>query len=484
ATFGLESVGLDLSNATGGPPLANQLVAAISGPQYSLGLFGLGRQPTNLSDFSNPRPSFLRTLYDQRSIPSLSWSYTAGARYQSKGVFGSLTLGGYDAGRFVPNDVSFDLVQDPSRELVVGLQSIIASESNGSQHLLLPSPHITFIDSTIPYIYLPLDACALFERVLGLKWNETVQLYLMDDELHRELLTRKPKVTFTLGNSLTRGPTVDIVLPYPSFDLTFKPYHDADPLRYFPLRRAANDSQMTLGRAFLQEAYLITNYEYNNFSVSQCIFEEPITRNIQRILPAGFQEPESTSPQQPSISSEGRPSTGSTLSRSTTIGVIVGSLVGLLLLLGISYRLSIRWSSRRRSRASRSSSEIRQIFANRDDSTQSSRSNFSFQIANEIPESDGRLVQEIDTSDWNFTREIADNGRTELPAGSVIFELPQSNRSATSDSANQRFEDAHRIQSSVDQKRRWGLHFSTDGLLSTGNVIKYWMGLTESYQAE
>lgn len=389
-----------------------------------------------------------------------------------KGVFGSLTLGGYDAGRFIPNDVSFDLVQDPSRELVVGLQSIIASESNGSQHLLLPSPHLTFIDSTIPYIYLPLGPCALFERALGLKWNETVQLYLMDDELHRELLTRKPKFTFTLGNSLTRGPTVDIVLPYSSFDLTFKPYYDADPLRYFPLRRAANDSQMTLGRAFLQEAYLITNYEHNNFSVSQCTFEEPITRNIQRILPAGFQEPKA------------RLLTGSTLIRSSTIGVIVGSFVGVLLLLGISYCLYKRWSSRPRSRASTSPSGILQISANRDNSSESSRSNFSFRIANEIHESDGKLIQEIDTSDWNFTREIADSGRTELPAGCVIFELPQSNRSVTSDSVNQRFEDARRIQSSVDQKRGRGLHLSTDGFLPTRNVIKRKTDLTDSYQAE
>ncbi|KAL8911693.1 MAG: hypothetical protein Q9171_003183 [Xanthocarpia ochracea] len=82
ATFGLETVALDASNATGGPNLTNQIVAALSGDQYPLGLFGLGRQPTNLSDFTNPHPSFLTTLHSQRSIPSLSWSYTAGARYR------------------------------------------------------------------------------------------------------------------------------------------------------------------------------------------------------------------------------------------------------------------------------------------------------------------------------------------------------------------------------------------------------------------
>lgn len=70
-------------------------------------------------------------------------------------MFGSLTLGGYDAARFVPNNVSFNLAPDISRDLVVGLQGITSVESNGSTQLLLPSAHLMFIDSTVPYIYLP-----------------------------------------------------------------------------------------------------------------------------------------------------------------------------------------------------------------------------------------------------------------------------------------------------------------------------------------
>ncbi|KAL8880164.1 MAG: hypothetical protein Q9198_002372 [Flavoplaca austrocitrina] len=496
ATFGLETIALDSSDATGGPLLAKQIVAAISGEQYPLGVFGLGRQPTNLSDFKNPHPSFLTTLYNQRYIPSLSWGYTAGARYQRKGVFGSLTLGGYDTGRFTPNNVSFDLAQDVARDLVVGLQSIISVESNGSQHLLLPSPHLTFIDSTVPYIYLPSDACALFERVFGLQWDETAQLYLIDDELHKELLMRKPKFTFTLGNSLTGSPTVDIVLPYSSFDLTYKPSYDADPIRYFPLLRSADNSQLTLGRTFLQEAYLITNYEYGNFSVSQCIFEEPMTQNLQAILPSGVRDlvSQPTAPQQPSVSSKGRQSKNSTLNRSTTIGVVLGSVLGLLLLLSMSFGFYICWSRRRRRKLSKteisatSSGGAQRMFGNKDDSL------LAFQSTSSIPSPDkmhepslagGMVAQELDTSDWNLTREIPDSGRMELPGNCAIFELLRSNKSAISDSVIQRPKFSHRLPSSVDQKRRWGLHYSTGGLLSTGNVIKYSMDLlTESYPAE
>lgn len=82
AIIGLETVGLDFSNAAGAPLLSDQILATLSGNQYPLGVFGLGRQPTHLNNFTNSHPSFLTTLHGQHYIPSLSWSYTAGARYR------------------------------------------------------------------------------------------------------------------------------------------------------------------------------------------------------------------------------------------------------------------------------------------------------------------------------------------------------------------------------------------------------------------
>lgn len=86
ATYGLDSVALGLTDNNGGPNLTSQIVAAISGYEYVLGTFGLGQQPTNLSDFNDPHPSFLTSLYDQTLIPSLSWSYTAGAHYRKLSI--------------------------------------------------------------------------------------------------------------------------------------------------------------------------------------------------------------------------------------------------------------------------------------------------------------------------------------------------------------------------------------------------------------
>lgn len=174
-------------------------------------------------------------------------------------MFGSLTFGGYDTSRFIPNNVSFSLAPDISRDLVVGLQSLSVTSTThpnvSATSLLLPSPILTFIDSTIPYIYLPLEACEAFEDALGLVWNDTSAMYWINDTLHQRLLSSNPTFTFTIANSQDGGPTVDIILPYAGLDLEATYPFVLNDTRYFPLQRAANETQYTLGRTFLQEAY-------------------------------------------------------------------------------------------------------------------------------------------------------------------------------------------------------------------------------------
>ena len=365
----------------------------------------------------------------------------------------------------------------------------MSSESNGSQHSLLPLPHLTFIDSTIPYIYLPSEACDSFERVLGLSWDDAAQLYIVDEQLHQELLTRKPKFNFELGNSLAGGSTMEIVLPYSSFDLTFKPTYDSDAIRYFPLRRAANDSQLTLGRSFLQEAYIITNYETGDFSVSQCRFDELVTQNIQPILPSGSvlssdPTPQPTSSTQPSNSSEGRRKAGFRLDRSTTVAVIVGSILGLLLLLGLFYGLYFLWYRRRISRRSRKGvdvcyvGEAQPACATKHDSAQAlqNQSTSTIQSDQTVSGIDSALTHEIDTNDWNLVKEIFGNSRTELHEDSKIFELPQPTPPVTSEPMSWRLGRPLTLEQRQDDKRRWCRRLSTDGLLSS---FRYYMSLTE-----
>lgn len=72
---------LSANNATGAPTLQNQIIAGIETSHYLNGIFGLSRQPMYMGNLSAPRDSFLTNLRNMNMIPSLSWAYTAGARY-------------------------------------------------------------------------------------------------------------------------------------------------------------------------------------------------------------------------------------------------------------------------------------------------------------------------------------------------------------------------------------------------------------------
>ena len=113
---------------------------------------------------------------------------------------------------------------------------------------------MTFIDSTLPYVYLPIEACQEFEKTLGLEWNSTEEMYWVNDTLHQSLSSRNLTFTFTIADAMGKGPAVQIAFPYASFDLEVKYPFEAVATRYFPLQQAVNDSQYTLGRTFLQEA--------------------------------------------------------------------------------------------------------------------------------------------------------------------------------------------------------------------------------------
>lgn len=169
-------------------------------------------------------------------------------------MLGSLTFGGIDTSRRIYNNVNFTLAHDENRDVLACLQSVTSSYANGTAVTLLSNSIWTFIDSTLPFIYLPLDSCRLFETNFGLSWDSTRQLYTLSSEHHQALLQSNPSFTFRIGNTLSGGEAVSLVLPYTSFDLTAKAPRMPQDTFYFPIRRATNATQYTIGRAFLQEA--------------------------------------------------------------------------------------------------------------------------------------------------------------------------------------------------------------------------------------
>ncbi|KAH6698340.1 aspartic peptidase domain-containing protein [Leptodontidium sp. MPI-SDFR-AT-0119] len=283
ASYGSDTVALGYVGS-GAPALDGQNVGGITTKDFFMGVFGVNPAATNFSASSNPVQSYMANLKTQKQIPSLSYGYTAGNKYRFNTVLASLTLGGYDASLIVPNDLTFQFSNDSSSELTVNVNAITISSQEGGVRGLNSAAFPAVIDSTVPYLYLPIEVCRQFEDAFSLTYDYDSGLYFVDDTLHTNLVQQAANVTFTLKNS-TSAMDVDIVLPYAAFDLVANWPLVQNTTRYFPLKRAANNSQTILGRAFLQEAYLIADYERSHFSIHQMKWDPNAKGDIQTIIP-------------------------------------------------------------------------------------------------------------------------------------------------------------------------------------------------------
>lgn len=340
--FGYDHVALaataDTSSGANVTSMDHQVVAAIADMDYYMGVLPLGQAESSFSSSSEPQKSLIWNLRNSSRIPSLSYAYTAGAKYRLKSVFGSLILGGYDSTRFTPNanDFSFTFSSDPSKLLTVGVESIMATNTLKGTFSLSSGSHFSVIDSTVAQLWLPTDICTQFEEAFGLTYDPYTDLYLVNDTIHANLTTLNPTITVKLVNSLQDTSTkyTNIQLPYAAFDLQASYPYYTNATRYFPIRRAANDTQYVLGRTLLQEAYLIVDYERANFTVAQATFPDPLpAAKIITIRP-------------PKDGETNNNSSSSSLSTGAIAGIAVGAFL-LLALLGLAAFLLLR--KRRRS---------------------------------------------------------------------------------------------------------------------------------------
>lgn len=91
STYGFDALALGLTEAIGSSTLQSQVIADIETDDYYMGIFGLSNQPYNFTNFQDPHPSFLTTMRNKNWIPSLSWAYTAGAKYR-KSIHSQITI--------------------------------------------------------------------------------------------------------------------------------------------------------------------------------------------------------------------------------------------------------------------------------------------------------------------------------------------------------------------------------------------------------
>lgn len=256
-------------------------------------------------------------------------------------------LGGYDQSKFTPTDVTIPFGADVTRDLLVGIQSITTTASNTSL-TSASGGFYAYLDSTVSQLWLPLSVCEAFESAFGITYDTQSELYLVNDNLHSQLVSQNASVTFTLGASSSGGESVKISLPYSAFDLRVSfPIEEAS-TRYFPLKRAANSTQYTLGRTFFQEAYVIADYQRNNFTVAPCKWVQNAATDIRTILsPAEAAAVTNSNSGANGTSSDG----GSKVSigGGAIAGIVIGAVATVALIGAVVwYLMRKRWNDKKR----------------------------------------------------------------------------------------------------------------------------------------
>ena len=242
--------------------------------------------------------------------------------------------------------MNFQLNDAQQPELAINEISVIAQPlqdsnvstgwANDSMTLLGPAEADLFaIDSTTPYLWLPESVCLQFEKAFGLVYDDSVQLYTFGTSTgqHEKLVNMNMTVQFTVADLPGSTKTVSLSLPYAAFDLQLSyPYPGlnltdaSSSINYFPLRKAANHTQYTIGRSFLQETYLMIDYERNNFSIYQATFSQSPLTNMDLV---DITRPRNSTFSGPHILKS------SALSKGEIAGVATGAGVAVILLVVI-----------------------------------------------------------------------------------------------------------------------------------------------------
>ncbi|KAI4676424.1 uncharacterized protein J4E88_007342 [Alternaria novae-zelandiae] len=193
----------------------------------------------------------------------------------------------------------------------------------GSANHLASSSADFEIDSTVPQLWLPEEACALFEKAFGLIWDDSLKLYLVNDTMRGRLLAENPVVQFTLVSGEI---SVNYTFPYSAFNLRLTFPFVNSTTYYFPLKRASASARNMLGRTFLQETYVTVDYERLNFSLNQAYPDGGAAQIIPISSPSEETPAPAPPPSPPSNKSKG-------LSTAAYAGIGVGA--GILALLAL-----------------------------------------------------------------------------------------------------------------------------------------------------
>lgn len=233
---------------------------------------------------------------------------------------------------------------------VTSLDKAPSNWTSTSQTLVAMNDSITaIIDTSTPYLWLPTEVCERFATALNLKWNETLGVYVYANgpQYTRFVSEKFLSFTFSLssydnaddfGQPLQVRGVVNITLSSAAFAHVLNyPFGNviefgAPGIPYFPLKRSTpevNNNQYIIGRAFMQEAYIITKYDSATFSLHEALYPSDPLRGYQL---KDIERPGNS----PYDAYSGKCETHEGLSVSKTVGIVLsafaaGSVIGFVL---------------------------------------------------------------------------------------------------------------------------------------------------------
>lgn len=267
----------------------NLTVNSPGGQLYTMnaGFFSLYGGGTNLTwlnttGFNITQDLQLATAKQNSIISSLSYGLQIGS--PSLDIEPSLVMGGYDRSRCLTEPITTQNTTFQLTDISVGANglgwpftSAYTGNSNASANyqsglLVQDGPLEVLANPGVPYLHLPQATCDAIAKYLPVTYDQNLALYLWDTESdsrnYNEITQTYAYLTFTFSDGSDEQ---EINVPFSLLDLELTTPLTVSKTRYFPCRPFAphKGQPYHLGRAFLQAALLVQNWETNTTWLSQ-----------------------------------------------------------------------------------------------------------------------------------------------------------------------------------------------------------------------
>ncbi|KAK9419874.1 hypothetical protein SUNI508_06880 [Seiridium unicorne] len=246
----------------GAPGTVNQSFSTTSGPAVNASLI-----PGYLSAH-NQIASNSFGMHIGSASPKMAGSLYFGGYDQNRIVGEVLTLGGTGdiSNELTLNDISIQVIDGSSPFDFGDSQTGLLAEGNSS---LSSAGLKTRIDGCSPYLSLPSSTCEAITAHLPVTLNEDLGLYLWntDDAKYSQIVNSASALNFTfIGSSNTD--IVSIAVPFRHLNLTLDAPLVSSKTQYFPCY-TGHSGQYTLGRAFLQDAFVAAQWGTKTWFLAQ-----------------------------------------------------------------------------------------------------------------------------------------------------------------------------------------------------------------------